>query len=122
MRDHLISLILEGSSIVDLQANHWINRLDQIVGLVGIPVIDVLVLETIDRFASSTEDARMDFSLSLVSRTGWMEDVSLGLVVAATAVGGAKDEGTRLEMIRIMSEWLSDTSRTLKLSNPRRVR
>lgn len=110
VRDHLIFLILEGSSIVDIRANHWIDRLDALVFCIKEPVIDILVVETLDRYSSSPEDVRTDFSMSLLGRGGWMKDISLGLLVAATAGGGSSDEGTRLKVLRIMSEWLADAS------------
>lgn len=110
-RNQTLELILEASTILDLDSTSWYNRLHFIIINILKPsqirISQVLVLNTIDRFILLMNgQSQMEFSRKLLEDGIWRRDLSLGLILAAVAAEGDTGEQEREEVAKVMLDWL----------------
>ncbi|KAL8292953.1 hypothetical protein RQP46_000647 [Phenoliferia psychrophenolica] len=110
--DHLLALLLEASAIVDSTATTWAARIRLIVSTASASATSVLspvVMSTIDRFSNSDPDLQRNFAEKMLGdEEGWGKDLTLALVVAATAGGGSSDATACEEAARVLARWLAN--------------
>lgn len=71
-------------------------------------VFGVVVVGTIDRFSYASEEAQAAFSETLLGKETWRNDLSMALLVAATAGGGTTSEARREEVAEELATWLAN--------------
>lgn len=107
--------ILEGSEIVDLTATSWVERLASITTAIGcstVEVLEVMVVQTVDRFGTSTELLKSGFASGLLAKEDlWSADLSWGLMVAATFGVGEASPEIKAQGALTIAEWLDQKHR-----------
>lgn len=70
-------------------------------------LVDVIVLEVLDWFTYASPRLQSDFSNELMEHAQWQSNLTLGLLVAATAgYSDEEDDVTRLALIEKLSSWI----------------
>ncbi|KAI5479559.1 hypothetical protein MNV49_003296 [Pseudohyphozyma bogoriensis] len=113
LRNHVVSLLLEASTVLDTTVEAWINRVERIVSSAkgssgAVEVLDLVVVKTVDRFECVSEGDKAEFGERLVRGEAWKNDLTMALLVAATAGEGAVGVESREEVVKAFGEWMAN--------------
>lgn len=122
-QSHLLSLLLHASSVLDTDPTAWSKQIHRIVkSAKWDQVLGSVVVETIERFRYSDEDTKAGFARTLLDGgEEWKGNLTLALLVAATAGEGSTRQSERDSAITTLIDYLISSKGQSSISLRRKV-